>query len=114
MGIVDDPHPRLSMIRTYRICIVFISMLWATQSFGQRVVINEIMYAPTSPESEWIELYSADSVAHDLTGWHVATLSKSALIPSAAISARGFVVITKDSIQLRLVRPGNYPIVQAA
>ncbi len=33
------------------------------------VVINEIMYAPASPEPEWIELYNRSSAPVNLRGW---------------------------------------------
>ena len=84
------------------------SMLFAQQE----VVINEIMYAPHSPEPEWIELYNTDSVAIDLTNWQIFTTSKSGVIPAISIAAGGYLVVTKDSLELITLRPGNYPIAQ--
>jgi|SRR5581483_3007685 len=76
------------------------------------VVINEIMYAPKSPEPEWIELYNMDSTVVDLTGWVIATTSKTGTLPAASISGHRFIVLTKDSAALIAWRPGNYTIVQ--
>jgi Lamin Tail Domain len=78
----------------------------------QGVVINEIMYAPHSPEPEWIELYNTDSVAIDLTDWQIATGSKSDSLSAISIAAQGYLVITKDSLELITLRPGNYAIAQ--
>ncbi len=72
------------------------------------VVINEIMYAPKSPEPEWIELFNTDSIAIDLTNWEIATASKSGVLPDITIAAGGYLVITKDSLELITLRPGNY------
>lgn len=78
----------------------------------QGVIINEIMYEPTSPEPEWIELYNADSTAIDLTNWEIFTTSKSGIIPQVSIAAGGYLVFTKDSLELITLRPGNYSIAQ--
>ncbi len=76
------------------------------------VVINEIMYAPHSPEPEWVELYNTDSVAIDLTSWQIATGSKSDSLPVISIAAQSYLVITKDSLELTTLRPGKYAIAQ--
>ncbi len=80
-----------------------------------RVAVNEIMYAPISPEPEWIELYNADTnLPQNLTGWSLQISSKSVGLPPASIAASGYLVLTKDSNALRQQRPGNYLIVQLA
>jgi len=82
------------------------------KAYSQSIALNEIMYAPTSPEPEWIEIYNPDSTMIDLTGWHLATTSKSIDIPLAHIPSRSFLIVTKDSTALKEERPGNYQILQ--
>lgn len=79
-----------------------------------RIAINEIMYAPAAPEPEWIELFNTDSVtAQLLTGWSVSSGTTAAL-PAAEIGPLGYIVLTKDSVTLRLKRAGAYQVVQIA
>ncbi|HZK75635.1 MAG TPA: lamin tail domain-containing protein, partial [Candidatus Kapabacteria bacterium] len=75
------------------------------------VVINEIMYAPISPEPEWIELYNTDTNAIDLTGWQLATATHTGTIPYGTLPGHGYLVFTKDSLTLISWRPGDYHIV---
>ncbi len=81
---------------------------WAQQS----VHINEIMYAPVSPEPEWIELYNSDTAAVDLTNWHIVTTSHAGVIPYGMIAGHGYLVLTKDSLTLVSIRPDTARIVQ--
>jgi len=75
------------------------------------MVINEIMYAPSSPEPEWIELMNRGAVPVDIKKWQIsdATMSRHVL-PSgdAFIPAGGYVLLTKDSTVLHDVR-GAFP-----
>jgi hypothetical protein len=84
------------------------------EAYSQSVAINEIMYAPVSPEPEWIEIYNPDSTPLDLTGWHLATTSKSTVFPLTSVAPRSFLIVTKDSAALRQQRPGDYSILQLA
>ncbi|MDP4199399.1 MAG: lamin tail domain-containing protein [Bacteroidota bacterium] len=80
-----------------------------------RVAINEIMYAPVSPEPEWIELFNPDSSLRlDMTGWRLQVGSKTVTLPKSLLAAGRFVVLTKDSAKLRQLRPGAYALVQLA
>jgi hypothetical protein len=96
-------------------------LLLSTASAGvaqsSRVVINEIMYAPVSPEPEWIELFNPDTSNVNIAGWQIFTLTKSVTLPIDSLTAdqySRYIVVTKDSAALRAKRPGNYPIVQCA
>jgi hypothetical protein len=71
------------------------------------IVVNEIMYAPASPEPEWIELFNRGSEPANLKKWQVtdATASRH-LLPATDIivPAGGFLLLTKDSILLHDAR----------
>jgi hypothetical protein len=83
----------------------------------QKVVINEIMYAPLSTEPQWIELFNPDSGNFNIAGWQIGTGTGSATLPideATADQKDSFLVITSDSNALRANRPGSYPIIQCA
>ncbi|GBD86322.1 hypothetical protein BMS3Abin03_00238 [bacterium BMS3Abin03] len=63
------------------------------------LVVNEIMYAPSSGEPEWIELYNRTGSPLNLKKWKVADLSTNVTITGEDkfIPANGFIVLTKDS-----------------
>ena len=69
------------------------------------VVINEIMYLPSAPEPEWIELYNYGELPVDLTDWvlHDASRTRPAL-PSYKLLPNNFVVVVSDSSLLRSLR----------
>jgi hypothetical protein len=73
------------------------------------IVINEIMYAPTAGEPEWIELRNNTGIQIDLNGWSISDASVSArhVISHEALTIppQGFVVLTKDSAALSRFRP---------
>ncbi len=87
---------------------------WLKFSVGlQRgsVVINEIMYAPRSPEPEWIELSSTIPETVRLSHWRVSdhnplaqylTDPRPLLLPP-----HGYVVLTKDSVRFLASHPGT-------
>ena len=75
-------------------------------------IINEIMYAPVSPEPEWIEIYNPGSIAYDLAKWAISTVTKSTSFPACVLAPNEFLIVTKDSAALRLRRPSNYLIVE--
>ena len=81
---------------------------------GGQIVFNEIMYAPVSPEPEWLELYNPKDTTCEISSWKLRSGTKQILLPSMMLAARGYVVLTKDSLSLRRVRPGVYPIIQVA
>src|SRR5438093_12184834 len=85
---------------------LMLSAFTPARSGAQMPAINEIMYAPLSPEPEWIEVYLPGSSPVSLIGWHIATLSKSVALPQITIQPDSYVIITKDSTALRRSRPG--------
>ncbi|MEJ5351206.1 MAG: lamin tail domain-containing protein [Melioribacteraceae bacterium] len=82
------------------------------------IVINEIMYAPISPEPEWIELYNRSEKEIDIKNYQIGNEeSKSTIIKtSRVIKPKEYVVIAKDTniysiySGLKNVVISNFPI----
>lgn len=73
------------------------------------VVVNEIMYAPSGSEPEWIELYNASADSINLQSWIVSDVDTSSGVmitgESFLLTPAGFVLITDDSAALRDIHP---------
>ncbi len=63
------------------------------------LVINEIMYAPTSPEPEWIEIYNRSNKTINLSGYKIAdnTDTISVISKSIILNPKDYFIIAKDS-----------------
>ncbi len=63
------------------------------------IVINEIMYAPSTGEPEWIELFNRTSEPINLKDWKLSDASLTTTITNEDnfINANSFLVIAKDS-----------------
>jgi hypothetical protein len=63
------------------------------------VVINEIMYHPSTGEPEWVELYNRTNSPINLKKWRLYDASSSARITATDkfIPAKSFIVLTADS-----------------
>ncbi len=63
------------------------------------VVINEIMYAPSTAEPEWIELYNRTESPVNLKGWEFSDNSTNVTITTndKIIESGSFIVLSKDS-----------------
>lgn len=63
------------------------------------VIINEIMYAPTTPEPEWIELYNRTAETINLKNWKLSDAATTITITTKDIflHANSFIVISKDT-----------------
>ncbi|MDZ7767214.1 MAG: lamin tail domain-containing protein [Melioribacteraceae bacterium] len=63
------------------------------------IVINEIMYAPSEAETEWVEIYNRSNQAYDLINWQFADAANTALITTSSITIEPgeFVVLAKDA-----------------
>ncbi|HVZ38197.1 MAG TPA: lamin tail domain-containing protein [Candidatus Kapabacteria bacterium] len=80
-----------------------------------QVVINEIMYAPESPEPEWVELFNGGASPVDLEGWSIRDASGTrAVLSSERIAAGGYVVITRDSAALRAARSVRGTVIEVS
>jgi hypothetical protein len=76
----------------------------------QSVVVNEIMYAPTNTEPEWVELFNTRGDSINVKNWLVSdnnVATKRLIAPShLEIPPLGYLVLTKDSAALLDVHPG--------
>jgi hypothetical protein len=63
------------------------------------IVINELMYAPSSGEPEWLELFNRSSGSLNLKNWKISDLTTSVTITTEDIflPPNSFIVITEDS-----------------
>lgn len=63
------------------------------------IVINEIMYAPASPQPEWIEIYNRSNKTINLKNYKLADAADTTVITSQSINLlpQEFAVIAKDS-----------------
>lgn len=80
-----------------------------TQVFGQ-VVINEVMYAPVSPNKEWFEIYNAGTSAVNLQNWKWRDAAASNPIrtittASVILNAGEYAIVCEDSANLKSVYP---------
>ena len=63
------------------------------------IVINEVMYAPVSPQPEWIEIYNRSSKIIDLKNYQIADAADTIKVikSSTMLNPNDFFVIAKDS-----------------
>jgi hypothetical protein len=73
------------------------------------VVINEIMYAPTNTEPEWIELYNTRADSISLMSWLVSdnntTTKRTITNSNILIPPTGYIILAKDSAALMDIHP---------
>ena len=64
------------------------------------LVVNEIMYAPTSPEQEWIEIYNTSLKQINLKGYNVANRTDTAKVfnDDFILQPEDYFVVAKDTI----------------
>ena len=80
-----------------------------TQVFSQ-VVINEVMYAPTSPNKEWFEIYNAGTSSVNLQNWKwrdaaASNPTRTITTASVILNAGQYAIVCEDSANLRSVYP---------
>ncbi|MEG8946224.1 lamin tail domain-containing protein [Rosettibacter firmus] len=63
------------------------------------IVINEIMYAPDSPEPEWIELYNRSNKLINLMGYKIGNSKTKSIITNQELIFRpdSYIVVSRDS-----------------
>lgn len=68
------------------------------------IVINEIMYAPDSPEPEWIELFNRSNKIIDLKNYQLSDNSDTTkiILQSTILNPSEFIVIADDSLLLNI------------
>ncbi|MBS4033164.1 MAG: lamin tail domain-containing protein [Ignavibacterium sp.] len=73
------------------------------------IVVNEIMYAPSTGEPEWIELYNRTDQAVNIKKWRFSDAANTATITTddIFIQSKDYIVLTQDSSILNLY---NVPV----
>lgn len=63
------------------------------------IVINEVMYAPTSPEPEWIEIFNRSNKIINLKGYKIADAVDTTKVISSSVvlNPDEFLIVAKDS-----------------
>src|SRR5437762_11653251 len=81
-------------------------VLSALQPAGADVIINEIMYRPSSrnPLEEYVELFNSGPAVVDLQGWHF-TRGINFEFPAVSIPANAYLVVVADPVKFA----GRYP-----
>ncbi|MFH1527657.1 MAG: lamin tail domain-containing protein, partial [Bacteroidota bacterium] len=79
------------------------------------LIINELHFAPTFPEPEWVEIYNRSDKLINLKGYKIADNSDASLVvkENYFISPGSFTVIAKDSIIFQLYNLSADVIVSA-
>lgn len=98
--------------------LFFIALLlsgFITRGFSQ-VVINEVMYAPTSPHKEWFEIYNNGTSSVNLQNWKwrdaaVSNPIRTITTSSVVLNAGQYAIICEDSANLRQAFPSITGIV---
>jgi Lamin Tail Domain/CotH kinase protein/Bacterial TSP3 repeat len=74
---------------------------------GQNILINEIMYHPSSENvlEEYIELYNSESTNVNVGGWQITSAVKFKFPPDTIITAGGYYVVAADLATFA----GKYP-----
>jgi hypothetical protein len=65
------------------------------------IIINEVMYDPTAPEPDWIELWNTTQQDIPIANLYLSKRSSRVLIPSFTLPQSGYAVLVRDSLQLR-------------
>jgi hypothetical protein len=70
------------------------------------IVINEIMYAPSSSECEWIEIYNNSTSSLNISGWQISDASTKITITSGSrvINANDYLVLSKNNTVVNVHR----------
>src|SRR6266511_4162504 len=94
---------------------IFFLLISAASAFGG-VVINEIMYHPSSTNllEEWVELYNPGPTNVSLSGWQITKSLQFAFPTNTAITAGGFLVVAADTTTFAAKYPGVTNVVPAS
>ncbi len=99
----------------YRQAALLLLLLLGVNSHGQAsqlagqspLVVNEIMYAPASPEPEWIEILNRSGTPVNVKKWQITDATGSRHVLSASdiiIAAGAYLLLTRDSAALHGAR----------
>ena len=77
-------------------------------AFATKVVIDEIMYFPASGklEESYVELYNADTIAADLSGWTFAKGLQFSFPTNTHLAPGAYLVVAADASAFTAKYPG--------
>lgn len=78
------------------------------------VVVNEFMYAPASPEPEWIELLNSGTLPVDFTGWSIGDAGSVRTLPEAVAEPGDYLVLTVDTAAFLALRERPAALLQVS
>jgi len=82
---------------------VYLTVTPVSPQYGfNELIINEIMYAPSSPEKEWIEIYNRSDRTINLKKWRIADRTSETALTNTdfLLTPQQFAVISDDSTLL--------------
>ena len=84
------------------------------QSMKGDLLINEIMYAPSGDEPEWVEFYNASPDSINLKNWRISdnNVSTKSIISTTDIlmAPNSYLIVAKDS-SFSMIHPGVFSVV---
>ncbi len=91
--------------------VLFLLFLVISPGIFSQVVINEVMYAPTSPAKEWFEIYNKGTSSVNLQNWKWKDAAASNPIRtitslSIILPPNSFAIVCEDSTILKNTFPG--------
>ena len=96
---------KCTTIRVQVFLALIFSLVFVPAAFSQRdfslagdVIINEVLVNEpgSNTKLEWVELYNADSVEHDLEGWAFVSKDDTTWFPAGTgVPARGFLILAR-------------------
>lgn len=84
---------------------VFLWLLCSTGCGYAQFVVNEIHAAPAAGEPEWVELYNTFNQTRILRAGFINDRTSSCSLPDIRFPARGYVLLTRDTLALLESRP---------
>jgi hypothetical protein len=96
--------------------LILVLFLLSAAIANSQIVINEVMYAPTSPMKEWFELYNTSASPVNIQNWKWRDAAQSNPIRTITarnveIGANSFVVVCEDSLNFKSSFPSFSGIV---
>lgn len=93
-----------------RIFNTLIFLFFLTGFLNSQVVINEVMYSPSSPNKEWFEIYNTGNTSVNLQNWKWRDAAQSNPIRTITtlpitLGANSFAVVCEDSLNIRQAYP---------
>jgi len=110
----------MNLLRLFLLSLVFVLLISAVSA---KVIISEIMYAPTSEmggsTNEWIELYNPEDTPVDLNKWNFSELTgdkeiKFHPISNGTIPSKGYLVLARNDTKFKNYFDVDCPVIKVS